>query len=256
MTIEDSGQDSWRAPYMSYATLANFLDTKISGGAVPPRIDTGFLDNYAGSVRPLLLATLKTIGMINDDGLVQESLREAVRSPDARKAVLRGWATQFYAEQIKLANQNATAAMLWETFAKHGFNGSTLRRGVIFYLGLSEDLELPKSAYFKAPKAPPSEARKRPGRGGRGEQDSSEGAQDHAVGEAATPRDDEATGTERRTIHLGSAGTVEVIVKVRWLDLPDDKFAKLRKLIKDIEALELAAQEDVYVDVDDLEDSP
>src|ERR1022692_2285291 len=110
MTADTTRQDSWRAPYMSYATLANFLDTKISGGAVPPRIDTGFLDNYAGSVRPLLLATLKTIGMIEEDGLVGESLREAVRSPETRKAVLRGWAGQFYSEQIKLATQNATAA--------------------------------------------------------------------------------------------------------------------------------------------------
>ena len=30
---------------------------------------------------------------------------------------------------------------------------------------------------------------------------------------------------------------------MRWLDLPDDEFVKLRKLIKDIEALELAGLE-------------
>ncbi len=250
MTDNGTAQDSWRAPYMSYATLSNFLDTKISGGAVPPRIDSGFLDNYAGSVRLLLLATLKTIGMIAEDGLVRDPLREAVRSPESRKVVLRRWAEEFYAEQIKLAAQNATAAMLWETFSKHGFNGSTLRRAVIFYLGLSDDLELPKSAYFKAPKGPPSDGRKRPGRAGR--QGSVAGAPED-TGDGATVLPDDGAGVERRIIHLGGAGTVEVTVKVRWLDLPEDKFTKLRKLIKDIEALELAGQEEV--DVYEAEDS-
>jgi hypothetical protein len=43
--------------------------------------------------------------------------------------------------------------------------------------------------------------------------------------------------TERRDISLGDAGSVTVIVNVRWLDLPEDQFTRLRKLIKDIEAL-------------------
>jgi Family of unknown function (DUF5343) len=42
---------------------------------------------------------------------------------------------------------------------------------------------------------------------------------------------------ERRDISLGGAGSVTVIVNVRWLDLAEDQFTKLRKLIKDIEAL-------------------
>ena len=46
--------------------------------------------------------------------------------------------------------------MLWESFSEHGFNGSTLRRAVIFYLALSQDLGLPLSPHFKSPKAPPS----------------------------------------------------------------------------------------------------
>jgi hypothetical protein len=42
---------------------------------------------------------------------------------------------------------------------------------------------------------------------------------------------------ERRDVRLGSAGTVSIIVNVRWLDLSDEQFTALRKLIKDIEAL-------------------
>ena len=43
---------------------------------------------------------------------------------------------------------------------------------------------------------------------------------------------------ERHDISLGDAGSVSVIVNVdRWWDLSEDQFAKLRKLIKEIEAL-------------------
>jgi len=250
MTTDGVAQDTWRAPYMSYATLSNFIDTKISAGAVPPKIDSGFLDNYAGSVRPLIIATLKTIGMIDEENLVQDSLREAVRGPESRKAMLRAWAEQFYAEQIKLAEQNATASMLWSSFTKHQINGSTMRRAVIFYLGLSEDIGLPLSAYFKPPKAPPSEGRTRAPKVDKDSRAGETGPSNRSAPPAASPT---AAGIERRVIKLGSAGTVEVTVQVRWLDLPEDKFTKLRKLIKDIEALELAGQEGA--DADEAEES-
>lgn len=40
-----------------------------------------------------------------------------------------------------------------------------------------------------------------------------------------------------RDVSFGDAGSVSIIVNINWLDLPDDKFTELRKLIKDIQAL-------------------
>jgi hypothetical protein len=155
MTDDGIGQDSWRAPYLPYATLTNFLDNKVGSGAVPPRIDRTFLENYSGSVRPLILAALKTIGMIDGEGKVLTPLRDAVQNPpQSRQAILHSWAEQFYSRQIELAKDNDTAQTLWESFSERGFNGSTLRRAVIFYLALSEDLGLPLSPHFKSPRAP------------------------------------------------------------------------------------------------------
>jgi len=237
MTSDDAQEDSWKAPYMSYATLINFLDNKIGGGAVPPRIDRPFLDNYAGSVQLLLIASLKTIGLIDDNSNVTERLRVAVRGPESRQAVLKSWAGEFYREQIDLATQNATAQMLWESFSRRGFNGSTLRRAVIFYLALADDLQLPVSAFFKPPKAPsriaPSERKAK-------EKPAEQAAfhEDHRDPSAAPPR---AVGAETRIVNLGNPGKVTVIVEVRWLDLPDAKFAKLREIIRDLEALEEGA---------------
>jgi len=238
MTNDDAPQDSWKAPYMSYATLTNFLDNKIGGGAVPPRIDRPFLDNYAGSVQLLLIATLKTIGLIDESNNVLEPLRVAVRSPESRQAVLRSWAEQFYREQIDLAARSATAQMLWESFSRHGFNGSTLRRAVIFYLASADDLQLPVSAFFKAPKAPSSPRRAAPDKKPRdwgAEQPSPH--EDHHGPETTPPL----AGTETRVVHLGSPGKVTVMVQVRWLDLPATTFTKLREIIRDLEALDEGA---------------
>jgi hypothetical protein len=234
-TVSEPAKDdkTWRPPYMSYETLANFFDKKIGDNPVPPRIDTYFLDNYAGSVRPLLIATLKTMGMLGDNNVVLESLREAVRGgAESRKAVLRAWATDFYAEQIALAGQHATAQMLWETFSKHGgLTGSTLRRAVIFYLALAKDIELPVSAHFKSPKATPASPKSTRTPPPSGPPiDVTESLLDNIPS-------DEGSAPERRDVTLGTAGTVSIIVSVRWLDLSEDQFTKLRKLIKDIEAL-------------------
>ncbi len=217
---EPSGT-TWRAPYMSYETLVNFFDKKIGDNPVPPRIDTQFLDNYAGSVRPLLVATLKTLGMLDDNSQVLEPLRQAVRSPDARKAVLRSWAEPFYAEQIALGKRHATAAMLWETFGKQGaLTGSTLRRAVIFYLALAKDIGLPVSAHFKSPKAPPSSRktpRTPPPTNGEKAADSSKGD-----GKAQPGSGDGDT----YSVNLASGGSVSVVVSVNLFQLTkaDRKF--------------------------------
>jgi hypothetical protein len=227
----DKDAKAWRPPYMSYETLANFFDKKIGDNPLPPRIDTHFLDNYAGSVRPLLITALKTMGMLDDNNRVLEPLHEAARGPGERKAVFRAWATDFYADQIALAGQHATAQMLWESFSKRGgVSGSTLRRAVIFYLALANDIGLPLSAHFKAPKA--SSSSPRPSRTFARQQPEDVTAQ---ILDGSAP--DLTTAPEQRDVKLGTAGTVSIIVNVRWLDLSDDQFTKLRKLIKDIEAL-------------------
>jgi hypothetical protein len=135
------------------------------------------------------------------------------------KGVFRDWAQDFYAEQIKLAGQHATAQMLWETFSKQGgLTGSTLRRAVIFYLALSKDAGLPVSAHFKSPKAAPSA------------QKSSRTPPPPLTVMETPERDssvhDGVTAHERRTVTLGTAGTVEIIVNVRRLDLSEDQFTQ------------------------------
>lgn len=222
----DAQAEEWKAPYISYQTLTTFIDGKLGQNPLPPRIDRGFVDNYAGSVQAQLLSALRIIGLVSDDGLVLAPLREAVRSPEHRQQVIRTWAVDFYQDQLALAEENATAQMLLESFAKHQYSGSTLRKAIVFFLSLVDELGLPKSVHFKAPR------QASPAPSGRRKKD----AKPDEPAVTAVPMPQPAAG-EQKTVLLGTAGEVTVYVNVKWLELSEDKFVRLRKAIRDLEEL-------------------
>lgn len=240
------GDTEWKAPYLAYSTLVNFIDKKCGANPIPPQIDKTFIDNVAGGVQPLLLAALKVIGFVNEELVVQPLLREAASTPERRKRIMRDWAVAYYAEQVALAEQNATSQMLYDTFAKAGYTGSTLRKAVVFYLAMVEDLGLPKSPHFKAPKqSGPSGGKARskatPGKGDTG---------DDEVDIPPAPRG------EQTRIDLGDLGSVTVTVDVQWLKLPDNVFVGLRKAIRDLEDLSSSVVDDDDENDLDEEDDP
>ncbi len=223
MTQESEANGNWKPPYFTYATLNTFIDKKCGGvPPIPPRIDKTFIDNVAGGVQPLLLGALRLIGFIDEAGKVQPLLHEAASSPEKRKEIVRRWAENYYAEQITLANDNATSQMLAESFAKSDYQGSTLRKAIVFYLSLTDDLDLPKSPHFKAPKQPSASTARR---------------KRQADEVSSVPRPEPAVSGEQKKVTLGSAGTVTIFVDVRWLDLPEETFTALRKAIREIETL-------------------
>ncbi|TMR37392.1 hypothetical protein [Actinomadura geliboluensis] len=227
---DDGMAEESKAPYISYETLTNFIDNKLGGAMIPPRIDRGFLDTYAGSVQAQLLAALRTMRLISaETGEVLAALREAARSPEERRQVIGEWARQFYAPQIELAEANATAQMLHESFSANGYTGSTLRKAVVFYLAVTEDVGLPKSPFFKPPRqsgsTSPSRRRK-------------PSPASPPIAPSPPSNADRGKG-EQKTISFGPAGQVTITVDVRWLDLPDDIFQGLRKVVRDLEALQL-----------------
>lgn len=227
------GQE-WRAPYIAYATLINFIDIKCGANPVPPRIDRSFLDNYSGSVQPLLLGTLRTIGLIDENNQVQPALRQAARSPALCKTVLRSWAAAFYKEQSELAEQHATSEMLQRSFAKHQYQGSTLRKAIVFYLSLADDVGLPKSPHFKPPKQQgPGSSRARPPRQAA-----------PAAEEAPRPPPDLASHEREDwhslTVRLKSGGTIKLLVDVNPLALKGEERVFFYKLVDHLDGYEQA----------------
>lgn len=243
MSDTDQAGSGWKAPYVGYSTLVNFIDKKCGENPIPPQIDKTFIDNVAGGVQPMLLGALKTIGFIRDDGGVEPLLEKAASSPDQRKEILKTWAEGFYADQLGLAQKNATAQMLTTSFGPSGYTGSTLRKAMGFFLTLVDDVGLPKSPHFKLPKQTPSPRKKKDA--------------DVETPPAVTPAPPGAgtsgTAGEKTVVSLGDAGTVTVFVDVRWLTLPDETFTTLRKAIRDLQGL-AAGDDEEEVEEDDEEE--
>lgn len=219
-----------KPPYLSLTTLINFLD-RWGDGPVPPRIDKTALDNYSGGTQAILMSVLRQIGFVDADGIVQPSLREAVKDPSARKAHLSRWARQFYAEQIELAEQGATAGMLHESMATRGFSGSTLRKAVVFYLALVDYLGLPNSPHFRAPKqsATASSRKRTP----RTTPTVSSPPAPVVFAEQATT-----LPGETRVFIIGDLATITVTVEAQWMKLPLDTITTIREAVDKLQDLD------------------
>lgn len=240
--------DEAKPPYISFTTLKNFLD-KLGEGAMPPVIDKGYLDNYSGGTQAMLMQALRAMGLTDAQNRVLPALARAARDDAARKQTMRDFAETMYAEQLELAKMNGTSQQLAESFSKYKYTGSTLRKAIVFYLALVEYTGAPNSPNFKAPKATggPAKRRKREDGGG-GDAIGGGGAEPPAA-----PKPSGGAG-EKVTVDFGDAGTVTLTVDVRWLNLSDEAFTALRRLIKDLEALGTDEAEEALDDDEDGSD--
>jgi hypothetical protein len=137
----------WVPPYISFRTLLNVLDRMQTEG-VPPRIDRGFLDNLSGGYQTQVLATLKALDLIGDDGEVKPLLEELATKPNERKERIGGVVKRFYPAQVGLGAINATRLQLDEEFKKYEITGATLRKAVAFFLHAANYADIPLSPYF------------------------------------------------------------------------------------------------------------
>jgi hypothetical protein len=226
-TLED------KPPYLSLTTLQNFLD-RWGEGAIPPRIDRSALESYSGGTRSMLMSTLRQVGWVDSKDYVLPALRDAITDVDARKAHLEKWARHYYAEQLALAEQGATAGMLHESFAEHGYSGSTLRKAIVFYLALVEYLGLPTSPHFRAPKqsATPSSRKRGP---------RAQVPRALLPDEPAHPRLSPAAPKGETTIvEISDLATITVTVDAQWMRLPIETITTMREAIAKLEGLSQA----------------
>jgi len=219
-------QTEEKPPYLSLTTLLNFFE-RWGDGPIPPRIDKSALDRYSGGTQAQLLSTLRQMGYVDSEGVVLPPLRDAVKDEDARKAHLESWARYCYADQLALAEQNATAQMLHESFARFGYRGSTLRKAVVFYLSLVDYLGLANSPHFRPPKqaaTPTARRRIRP----------------TSPSDAPDPRPvptHRAPQGETTVVAIGDLATITVTVDAQWMKLPVETITSMREAIAMLEAL-------------------
>lgn len=239
-----SGPGTVPYPYVSFKTLMGLLD-KLAGGAVPPRIDKTVLDTYSGGTIAILLAALRMLDLIGEDGTKTEHLEPVVHDPEARKAHIRTFVEQTYPEQLKLARQDGTTGQLLESFST--VNGTdTKRKVILFYLAAVAFTGLPNSQHFKAPKQAAAGAK----RNRRRNNGTAGGKPDDQEDQQPPPP---AGDGEEVSVTFGDLGFATLRVNVKWLSLPDETFTALRSVVRDLKSL--ATDEEGDLDEEDEEDT-
>lgn len=199
-------------PYLPFDTFRNFIDG-LSGRPLPPRIDRSLMAGMAGGTQTLLLGALSAFGLIGDNREVRQPFAELVRAePDQRQELMARLLRETYPEALALAERHATADQLAESFrATSGYQGSTLRKAITFFLNMAKYAQVEVSPFFRAP------AQNNTGRKTTARRTRAVPASETAPMPAAAPVT--TAPVESLSLELGSGGTVTMSCSVSFLSL-------------------------------------
>jgi len=138
-------------PYFAFKTLTNLV-VKMEEHGPPTRIDRTFLTEMSGAGQTQFIAGLKSLGLIDEHGVVQRGLIELVEQPDNRPALIGATIRDRYPEAVELGKGNTTTGELLEVFKTYGVQGDTARKAIAFYLAAAKYAgDVPLSPNFKTP---------------------------------------------------------------------------------------------------------
>lgn len=228
--MEPSKPEQPKPPYLAFQTFLAFL-MELSAKPLPPQIDRSIMSSKSGTDQANLFAALKFFNLIDDNYVVQEGLKAFVSADDAsRKTAVTAMLAGRYPRQLEVSGQNGTEKLLLDSFeTDFGYTGDTRRKAMTFFLHAARWAGMTLSPHFPVTRMgsgrpatnPRKKTTKKPN--GTGSQNGAK-PPDHGPG-------------ERVVVSLGEAGTVEVNVQVQWLELPDQTFTGLRRIISELREL-------------------
>ena len=123
-----------KPPYVAYKTFTNFIASLRASG-IPDRIDRSVFPGMSGAAQSFLLAALRYLGLISDEGTPTALLKDLRDNPQNEKAALSKVIKEKYSfifgGGFNIAS--ATDAQLTEKFKEQGLNGSTIVKAVSFF---------------------------------------------------------------------------------------------------------------------------
>jgi hypothetical protein len=156
--------------YVSPKSLFTFLAQRRADGHITDVIDKSLMKNFSGSTQNEMTSALKFLKLINDKGeptaLYRELITEAdeaVRTQLAAKMLREAYGFVFEAPGFSL--ERGTTFQLSELFKKAGASGSTMVRGISFFLATAKAAGFKISSTIQAPtlpRAPRSKTAKKP----------------------------------------------------------------------------------------------
>lgn len=125
-----------KPPYISYVTFKNFLEG-LNNAVIPARIDKGLMSGMSGGTQTYLMATLKYLGLINEDFVPTSDLPLVAKGDKAAwdRVLKRSYAFIFNSE-IDL--KSGTEMQLLEQFESQGVTGDTRRKCLSFFAATCE----------------------------------------------------------------------------------------------------------------------
>lgn len=141
--------------YVSFKSLETYFNQRREDGHVTDVVDKSLMTNFSGSTANELLSALKYLNLIKDKGEPTEKYKELVNASEQERpalvaAILRG-AYTFLFDTTKFNLERATTAQLAEAFRGQGANGSTLARGIAFFLAAAKFANIKVSPNLKVP---------------------------------------------------------------------------------------------------------
>jgi hypothetical protein len=142
--------------YIPLIALDNFIE-RLKATGIPVVIDSNLTQTMSGGTASALTSALRFLGLVDQSGTPQDSLRKLVAAYDTDrwKEVFGDLVDRAYAGIIgDLDLTTATRSMLDDRFRKNSkAAGQVLDKAARFYLGALEKMQRPVSPHFKVRKA-------------------------------------------------------------------------------------------------------
>lgn len=150
--VADEQRAQTKPPYISFKTLVN-LWQRLADDGFPARIDKSYLESTAGGYATVVIASLRWLGFLHEDGSPSEALKAMVAADEAdRKQLLADRLRDLYPGLEDKAKSNETQAQLLEYFSETwGLSGDTRRKGIAFYLAAAKWCGVKTGSLWKTP---------------------------------------------------------------------------------------------------------
>ena len=241
--MNDEAKDK-AAVYVSWKTFNGILDSLAEG--IPSRIDKSVFVGQSGGVQSQLMAGLKFLNLIADDGTPTAALKAiAVNDEKARKEALQKVLKTAYADLFDMDLTAITSGQLYEQMGKaYSCSGETREKAIRFFLAAVQYAGLPLGRLLLQAKAAtgglPRKARRTTTRT-RTNGDLEEGDDDGSEDDGGVVDEKPSAGNRMgRTVPLRSGGSVTVSAVVDMFSASEEDRAFLLHLVDKLKEYELA----------------
>jgi len=212
------------APYIAFSTFTTAL-SNLKAHGLPTRLDRSVFTSFAGAVQGQVLSAFKFMGLIDQQGNVQNDLSLLVQADDdGRKPILKALLPKRYKEVFAIDLTKASPLQVSEEIKRYNVTGATHARAVRFFLKAAQYAGLPMSNRLssKTRSGGPHKKRSVLKRNGQLEtKDALQGGQLAVkIGRAETDQG------ESKTIQLRTGGSLTLVLSVKFvgLDVEDRNF--------------------------------